>query len=545
MPIRCLIPLAPPTMLRSHLTVLESSAARHSLSPVFKVPELDQSSGRVENWTPISYRQFWRDVESYARHWTRTFTRDGIPPKSVIGLWVGGFTYVDVLHIYGISRAGYIPQLFSLRLPNPVVVYELLQKSGARALVHDRTYEHVLDDCFVPLHSSAALTVSETTDVALPDISQSTAEEIAFIFHTSGSTSGSPKLVPCSFSWLESAIHKSNQISVPKTPSRQDVTVWMGSMCHIAQTFMFLGSLQHGSCVIQPTTISFPSTELVHMIHHAGLNRLNQFPTFLANHLKASRMDPKLLTLLGGLDEILYSGLPLPREDEEWAYKNGLKLRNLFGSTECGAILLSVGASGSNPGLLRSLDGFTYRFVSIAPAASSGHQSTARLMELIIPAESPDCPHTSLRQADGDFHTGDLFQEASPGMYIFRGRDDDWIKSENSLRCDTKAIEENVLAMCGNLIAHCVVVGSGRPSPVMFIEPSSDVEVERLKKEIIRKTRHFHSRRYLHERITHTDMIVVVPPQSLPRTATKGNIRRKAVEEAFKSQIDQIFVRMR
>lgn len=63
------------------------------------------------------------------------------------------------------------------------------------------------------------------------------------------------------------------------------------------------------------------------MIHRCGLNRLNQFATFLANNLRASRSDPKLLYLLSNLDDILYSGLPLAREEEEWAYKNGMKLR--------------------------------------------------------------------------------------------------------------------------------------------------------------------------------------------------------------------------
>lgn len=95
--------------------------------------------------------------------------------------------------------------------------------------------------------------------------------------------------------------------------------------------------------------------------------------------------------------------------------------------------------------------------------------------------------------------------------------------------------------MCGSLIDDCIVVGTGRPSPVLFVEPSSDIDHEKLKKEIIRKTRQFHARRYLHERITSTKMIVVVSRAALPRTATKGNIRRKAVEEAYQSQIDTIF----
>ncbi|KAJ2995924.1 hypothetical protein NUW54_g7305 [Trametes sanguinea] len=74
-----------------------------------------------------------------------------------------------------------------------------------------------------------------------------------------------------------------------------------------------------------------------------------------------------------------------------------------------------------------------------------------------------DCPHPSLRHADGHYHTGDLFLEVAPGRYVSRGRDDDWIKSENSLRCDTKAIEDNVRATCAELVAECVVVGPQVP----------------------------------------------------------------------------------
>ena len=96
--------------------------------------------------------------------------------------------------------------------------------------------------------------------------------------------------------------------------------------------------------------------------------------------------------------------------------------------------------------------------------------------------------------------------------------------------------------MCPDLVSECVVVGSGRPSPAMFIEPlDPSVDYNELKRTIIRKTRHFHSRRYIHERITSADMIVVVPPGTLPRTATKGNVRRTAVEEGYKSLLDELY----
>lgn len=309
-------------------------------------------------------------------------------------------------------------------------------------------------------------------------------------------------------------------------------------MCHIGQTFMFSGTIQHGSCTIQATSQAFPTSELMDMITRCGLNRLVQFPTFLATHIRTSRKDPKLLAMLQGLDEIFYSGMLLPQDDEEWMSKHGLKVVNCFGSTECGAMMLAMGVRAP----LQPMEGVSYGFFPISPEAEGAHQNANnRMLELVILSESGDCPDRSLRAADGHFHTGDLFIEVSPGRYVSRGRDDDWIKSENSLRCDTKAIEDNVRTTCADLISDCIVVGQGRPSPALFVEPKDGVDAGVLKRTIIRRTRHFHSRLYLHERISSPNFIVIVPQGTLPRTASKGNIRRRAVEETYKSELDRIY----
>lgn len=115
---------------------------------------------------------------------------------------IGGYTYSDVIHIYGVSRAGYVPQLFSLRLPNPVVIYELLAKAGAMALVCDSvTSGFVVGNSPVPVLQAPTfcdINPSLHTEPSLP-LPSHEASECAFIFHTSGSTSGSPKLVPCDY----------------------------------------------------------------------------------------------------------------------------------------------------------------------------------------------------------------------------------------------------------------------------------------------------------------------------------------------------------
>ncbi len=71
----------------SHLSVLHSSASRFTSLPAFYVPQTLSESGDVASWEPISYMQFLLDVELFARHWAHVLKLDGIPQRSVIGMW--------------------------------------------------------------------------------------------------------------------------------------------------------------------------------------------------------------------------------------------------------------------------------------------------------------------------------------------------------------------------------------------------------------------------------------------------------------------------
>jgi len=195
---------------------------------------------------------------------------------------------------------------------------------------------------------------------------------------------------------------------------------------------------------------------------------------------------------------------------------------------------------------LEILPTVSYKFVPVGPTSIDGNEY-ARLLELWILPDSPDLPVADLRTPDGGWRSGDLFEEDEAGKYIFRGRDDDWIKSQWSERLDTKSIENNVYTTCSDIVANCVVVGNGRPFPALFVEPrvpavaeSSELSLN-LKRDIIKRTSDFHSMRYLHERIQDVRMIKVVTPKILPRTAAKGNIRRRAVEQEFADDLEAMY----
>jgi hypothetical protein len=87
---------------------------------------------------------------------------------------------------------------------------------------------------------------------------------------------------------------------------------------------VLVGFLQHGACTIQPTQIAFSSEELFDMVDQCGLNRLNLFSPFLEKHLRNSYSNPKLLSLLQSLDEVIYGGACLGSEEQNWGYNNGI-----------------------------------------------------------------------------------------------------------------------------------------------------------------------------------------------------------------------------
>lgn len=138
--------------------------------------------------------------------------------------------YSDVVCIYGMARAMFIPQLFSLRLPSSIVVYELLAEAGARALVYDQKATNAVTD-FSTLTTYGAPSLVDFRNSAadpLPPLrTPESMEELVFIFHTSGSTSGRPKLVPCNAGYVDSIVYKSYQTNMPATSRSQDVCTWM------------------------------------------------------------------------------------------------------------------------------------------------------------------------------------------------------------------------------------------------------------------------------------------------------------------------------
>lgn len=300
------------------------------------------------------------------------------------------------------------------------------------------------------------------------------------------------------------------------------------------------------------------------MTRACSLNRLAVYATFLSSLIRAAKQDDTVKLALQTLRDIFHTGVALNKEDEGWAYANGLKvivrtscvspattptdllrLKNSYSTTETGPLLRAGDGPDASSRLLRPLAGSHVIFLPGANSEDSSHGP--QLYELAVPSGVDECPPAEFCGADGYYHTKDLFERVDDG-WVYRGRAGDWIKVVSGF-CDTKCvlnrvtmsrlitielldrnIEDIVRKACPELVHDVVVVGSGRAFPCLIVESAvpvdglADEKRSSVAEEIVKKTAELGKSLYAHERIQDPRRVLVVEKGTLPRTRVSAII---------------------
>jgi acyl-CoA synthetase (AMP-forming)/AMP-acid ligase II len=233
---------------RTPLSVLRAAAAAQPSAPAIKQAPNTTDGLR---YTDVSYWQFEQDIDSTASYWMGNLSSAGVKEGSIIGVWyviqasfyratlvlttdrLKGISYEDLLHIWGIFRAGYIPQLISLRMTDPSVTHELLSKAGASALIHDPCLTSALQQSKLssfPTHSTGSNSSPRGLKLG-PVPNDHSGDQLIMIYHTSGSTSGAPKLVPITSRWMDFLIQKISSVTkfIPSSKTMVKVALLVAS----------------------------------------------------------------------------------------------------------------------------------------------------------------------------------------------------------------------------------------------------------------------------------------------------------------------------
>lgn len=115
-----------------------------------------------------------------------------------------GVLYTDLVSLYAIARAGYIPQMFNRKV-SPQVIDDLLTATGGKALVYDASFaQHAKNAHHSSLPIPELSIIATSADLPLPELPSVELTDMAVIFHTSGTTSGKPKPIPETHRFLKS-----------------------------------------------------------------------------------------------------------------------------------------------------------------------------------------------------------------------------------------------------------------------------------------------------------------------------------------------------
>ncbi|KAJ7333444.1 acetyl-CoA synthetase-like protein [Mycena albidolilacea] len=514
--------------------------------PLFK--EYVDSNDSPE-WISVSYETFLDDLERSAAYWVQNLSELEVKQNDVVGLWITGVKYSDLAHIYGLARAGYIPEVLGASLTIPII-RDLFAKTGGKTLLFEPTFANLVTDFELPSLAIPELGALPAVTSPLPPLPDVAPTDPGLIFHTSGTTSGIPKPIPETHRWIKCQA----QVLWPKTwqcypDGRPLILNNIGSFANIGSATSITYLSWSGHCMVKTSKPDFELDEFLAMLPQ-GLNALFLYAPWFSKLLNIARVNPTVLAALQRMGQINYTGAALNPEDEIWATEQGIPVTALYATTETAITMVTPLAEKGILPAMRLIEGLDYKFI---PTKGLDHTDLDRdseqrvqggqLFDLFLPAEADNCPHHSIRNRPDGHITGDLFEEVQPGLYCFRGRNDDWIRTGKHFAfCDTKSIEDHVLTSCADLVRNCVVVGHYKPAVVLFVEPvnpSGDDGV--LKTAVLERISSFNARLMIHERVTTPVQIVSVPSGSLPRTKEKGNIRRKAVEDEHSDVLKEIY----
>lgn len=357
-----------------------------------------------------------------------------------------------------------------------------------------------------------------------------TSNDVAYVFHTSGTSSGSPKPI---FQRHQAAVgvlpHLSNQgATFTTTP------LYHGGIADCFRTWTSGAAIWCFPEGIMPIT----ATNIILCMDYVAV--LTTYPvqyfTSVPYILQMMSKDKEALMRLGEMKMVGVGGAALPQSIGDSLVARGVKLVSRFGSAECGFLMSSYRDFRNDQDwtFLRSDDSETYL---------SFEDRDEGLSELVI---SPSWPCLSIsNREDGSYATADLF-EPHPSLensWKYHSRFDSQIVLSTGKKFDTSPIEDAVVSQV-QCLQGMLVFGTDKPYPGALLFPHNPVSsetgvIEDVWKVLQPMNEHFQ----IHSRLSKSSLVVIEHHQDeapLPKSS-KGTVLRSQAEQLYQKQILSIY----
>lgn len=430
----------------------------------------------------------------------------------------------------------------------PDAIAHLCKACDASTLFYDQSYQDLatrassdaLKAEILPWQQDQATSfhqlVSDTSKSSeVQPVYTADAQLVAYIHHTSGTSTGLPKPIPQS--------HRAGVGVLPcldgsSTASFTTTPLYHGGVadCFRAWTSSALIWLFYGKIPITSSNIKSSLQVADRSFSSSAVNAPVRYFSSVPYILQMLADDTDGLKRLVELDIVGVGGAALPDQVGARLTQSGVHLISRFGSAECGFLLSSHRDYD---------DDQAWQFLRAPPKSSllrfEQQSDGSGLSELII---LKGWPHMAkVNRDDGSFATSDLFEPHPHISHAWRyhSRSDSQITLVTGKKFDPAPVEDTITASDA-LIRDVMVFGSGRqvPGALIFVsEAAQDMPETEIRDRLWKAVDNVNQKGQDHTRISR-DMIVILKEGSLEKSS-KGTLLRKPAEEKFAKEIEAAY----
>lgn len=362
-----------------------------------------------------------------------------------------------------------------------------------------------------------------------------TPEDTAYLFHTSGTSTGIPKPIPQSHKAGAGVQHR---FDGTKSATFTTTPLYHGGMADLfrawtSNALIWLFPGEHLP-ITQKNVVKCLEVAQQAVVDR-GMPPVKYFSS-VPYVLQSMFSDHTALQYLSSMDIVGVGGAALPTEVGDQLVKKGVNLISRFGSAECGFVMSSHRNYANDPEwqYLRPKEGMKH--LSFEPRDDG-------LCELVILSTWPFM--SKRNRPDGSFATSDLFEphKDKQNVWKYHSRADSQLTLVTGKKFDPAPVESAVAAS-SSYVADVLVFGNDRPYPGALIfrsKESSDFSDDRLLDEVWPAIEKLNAESQSHTRLSR-NMLFPMPFDEPPmEKSSKGTLIRRSAEERYGHQIEQAY----
>lgn len=378
-------------------------------------------------------------------------------------------------------------------------------------------------------------TLSQSCETPPSPTAFQSAESTAYIFHTSGTSSGLPKPIPQS--------HRAAFGVLPCFEGSQPATFTTTPLYHGGIADCFRAWTSSSMIWLFPGSVPITAKNINRSLEAAEIARselrmsLVKYFSSVPYVLQMLADDPAGMGHLKSMEIVGVGGAPLSSSLGGKLVKDGVHLISRFGSAECGFLLSST----------RNFEiDKEWQYLRLPPGLTGlilePYEANPALSQLIVTKEWPHVAKTN--RDDGSYATSDLFEPhpTIPGAWRYHSRADSQITLLTGKKFDPAPIEDDIMGSC-DFVKDALIVGDGQLEPSVLVrldEPlSREAGAERWD-AVAAIIERINNASQSHARIAPSHILIFYDASPLERSS-KGTILRPAANRRLQHLIQNAY----